>query len=100
MLAVWCVRAANRSMLLLLLIFTAPTCLAPTCLPLPPSLPAAYEFEEEKAGEEGDADLAKVEQLKALMGECARPAPCLPACLPWFPLAPASGSLRPRTPHC
>jgi hypothetical protein len=29
---------------------------------------SAYEFEEEKPGEEGDADLAKVEQLKALMG--------------------------------
>ncbi|KAL4858477.1 ISWI chromatin-remodeling complex ATPase [Chlorella vulgaris] len=29
---------------------------------------SAYEFEEEKVGEEGDADLAKVEQLKALMG--------------------------------
>ena len=43
----------------------------PACLPAcpPPPLPAAYEFEEEKAGEEGDADLAKVEQLKALMGE-------------------------------
>jgi hypothetical protein len=34
-----------------------------------PPPPAAYEFEEEKPGEEGDADLAKVEQLKALMGE-------------------------------
>ena len=45
-----------------------PTCLPGPLTPLPP-LPAAYEFEEEKAGEEGDADLAKVEQLKALMGE-------------------------------
>ncbi|KAL4447228.1 hypothetical protein ABPG77_007261 [Micractinium sp. CCAP 211/92] len=29
---------------------------------------SAYEFEEEKKEEEGDADLAKIEQLKALMG--------------------------------
>lgn len=42
------------------------------CPPAPPSCPpgAAYDFHEEKQEEEGDADLAKIEQLKALMGGC------------------------------
>ena len=40
--------------------------------PRPPTRPlnprAAYDFDDDKGAEEGDADLAKVEQLKALMG--------------------------------
>ena len=40
----------------------------PVLVALPPPFPAAYDFQEDKQEEEGDADLAKIEQLKQLMG--------------------------------
>lgn len=53
-------------------------CMAGLISPAPPNpllcvfiLPtAAYDFQEDKQEEEGDADLAKIEQLKQLMGGC------------------------------
>ncbi len=39
----------------------------PLLVALPPPS-AAYDFQEDKQEEEGDADLAKIEQLKQLMG--------------------------------